>query len=140
MHLGDARAPQLAHSPEQELRLDAIYFLAFFCLAQLAHSPEQELRHERRGSQSTSLVSPAGSFTRTGIETEPEQPVSQRVKIPAGSFTRTGIETASPCVRRQCRDGAQLAHSPEQELRPVNRQCSVPLNPDPSWLIHQNRN
>ena len=84
---------------------------------------------------------------------------------PAGSFTRTGIETSRTVSTAWCPTPPQLAHSPEQELRPdyedVERNTGQ-VGPagsftrpgietrvfdtlgvttaQPSWLIHQNRN
>ncbi len=61
---------------------------------------------------------PAGSFTRTGIETLLFFVRKRHGLTPAGSFTRTGIET---------RSGSSRVRREMARLRP-------------SWLIHQNRN
>ncbi len=63
-------------------------------------------------------TTPAGSFTRTGIETRSDRSDRRTIVPPAGSFTRTGIET-EPTLHRKIENlRPQLAHSPEQELRP----------------------
>ena len=74
----DSRHPQLAHSPEQELRLVAL--VAWVVV----------------------FMTSAGSFTRTGIETQGALSILTGRPSPAGSFTRTGIETevSSAAARR----------------------------------------